>query len=119
VSTGEKPQSYTMCEARRCCLSICSVCVAIVVYILLGAMAFFFLETNFHNKNQHIASRSAVNIRELDTIRNVTVQKLWYDMTHCNSQFRPFHYYVRDILVLGHILYINPKLTSAPAHSLS
>ena len=26
---------------------------------------------------------------------------------------------VRDILVLGHIFYVNPKATSAPAHSLS
>ncbi|CAG7709890.1 unnamed protein product [Allacma fusca] len=75
--TNEKYQDQvdTMCEARSCCLSICSICIAIVVYILLGAVAFFFLESHYQ-RSRHIAKES-IGRGELEALRNNTVQRLW------------------------------------------
>ncbi|XP_035708942.1 potassium channel subfamily K member 9 isoform X2 [Folsomia candida] len=66
-----------MCEARRCCLSIFSVCLAIIVYIVVGALAFFFLESHYQKNHGDIIAVESVSHQELDTIRNATVQRLW------------------------------------------
>lgn len=66
-----------MCEARRCCLSIFTVCLAIIVYIVLGALAFFFLENHYQKDHTEIVAGESVSHHELDYIRNATVQRLW------------------------------------------
>ena len=73
-----------MCEGR-CCLSIASVCIALSMYILLGATAFFLLETDHASggvgsgatMRELTLPKHGPGGAELESIRNITVQRLW------------------------------------------